>query len=340
MNGSEIDKIKRFLSEKRKIVIIPHKNPDGDAIGSSTALKYYLDNFNHNVDIISPNQFPEFLKWMDPNNIIKIFDEDEKYSQKIIDAELIFTLDFNNLVRISGMKEYVEKSNAKIIMIDHHEEPSNYADFIYSEPKMSSTCEMIYHFIEKMGDVDKIDKNISRSLYAGIMTDTGSFKFPSTTELTHLVISNLLKTGISHSDIHNHIYDNNKFERVQLLSFALSKIKIIENLNTCYISLSQKELNKFNYEKGDTEGIVNYGLSIKNIKFAVIFMENSNDNVIRISLRSRGDFDVNQFSKNIFGVGGHKNAAGAISKKSLDNTINYFLDSLKNYKESLKSNHI
>ena len=340
MNGSEIDKIKRLLSDKRKIVIIPHKNPDGDAIGSSTALKYYLDNFNHNVDIISPNQFPEFLKWMDPNNIIKIFDEDEKYSQKIIDAELIFTLDFNNLVRISGMKEYVKKSNAKIIMIDHHEEPSNYADFMYSEPKMSSTCEMIYHFIEKMGDVDKIDKNISRSLYAGIMTDTGSFKFPSTTELTHLVISNLLKTGISHSDIHNYIYDNNKFERVQLLSFALSKIKIIENLNTCYISLSQKELNKFNYEKGDTEGIVNYGLSIKNIKFAVIFMENSNDNVIRISLRSRGDFDVNQFSKNIFGGGGHKNAAGAISKKSLDNTINYFLDSLKNYKESLKSKHI
>ena len=340
MNGSEIDKIKRLLSDKRKIVIIPHKNPDGDAIGSSTALKYYLDNFNHNVDIISPNKFPEFLKWMDPNNIIKIFDEDEKYSQKIIDAELIFTLDFNNLVRISGMKEYVEKSNAKIIMIDHHEEPSNYADFMYSEPKMSSTCEMIYHFIEKMGDVDKIDKNISRSLYAGIMTDTGSFKFPSTTELTHLVISNLLKTGISHSDIHNHIYDNNKFERVQLLSFALSKIKIIENLNTCYISLSQKELNKFNYEKGDTEGIVNYGLSIKNIKFAVIFMENSNDNVIRISLRSRGDFDVNQFSKNIFGGGGHKNAAGAISKKSLDNTINYFLNSLKNYKESLKSKHL
>ena len=340
MNDIEIGKVKKLLSVKRKIIIIPHKNPDGDAIGSSTALKYYLDNFNHNVDIISPNQFPEFLKWMDPNNIIKIFNENEKYSQKIIDAELIFTLDFNNLVRISGMKEYVEKSNAKIIMIDHHEEPSNYADFMYSEPKMSSTCEMIYHFIEKMGDVDKIDKNISRSLYAGIMTDTGSFKFPSTTELTHLVISNLLKTGISHSDIHNHIYDNNKFERVQLLSFALSKIKIIENLNTCYISLSQKELNKFNYEKGDTEGIVNYGLSIKNIKFAVIFMENSNDNVIRISLRSRGDFDVNQFSKNIFGGGGHKNAAGAISKKSLDNTINYFLDSLKNYKESLKSKHI
>ena len=145
---------------------------------------------------------------MDPYNTIKIFDENEKNAQKIIDAELIFTLDFNNLVRIASMKEHVEKSNAHVIMIDHHEEPSDYADFMYSEPNMSSTCEMIYHFIDKMGDSNKIDKNISRSLYAGIMTDTGSFKFPSTTELTHQVISNLLKTGISHSEIHNHIYDN------------------------------------------------------------------------------------------------------------------------------------
>ena len=335
MNGSEIDKIKRFLSEKRKIVIILHKNPDGDAIGASTGLKYYLDNFNHNVEIISPNQFPDFLKWMDPNNVIKIFDEDEKCAQKIIDAELIFTLDFNNLVRISAMKDHVKKSNAKLVMIDHHENPADYADFMYSEPNMSSTCEMIYHFIEKMGDIDKIDKNISRSLYAGIMTDTGSFKFPSTTELTHQVISNLLKTGISHSDIHNHIYDNNKFERVQLLSYSLSKIKVVENLNTCFISLSRKELDKYKYEKGDTEGIVNYGLSIKNIKFAVIFMEDFNENIIKISLRSRGDFDVNEFSKNIFGGGGHKNAAGAISKRSLEDTIHYFLESLKSYEKLL-----
>ena len=336
MNVIEIDKIKSLLSKKKEIVIIPHKNPDGDAIGACTALKYYLDNFNHNVEIISPNKFPDFLSWLDPNNVINIFSEDESCIKKIIKADMIFTLDFNNLVRISSMKEYVEKSNAIIIMIDHHENPSDYADFMYSVPEMSSTCEMIYHFIEKLGDKDKIDKNISRSLYAGIMTDTGSFKFPSTTHVTHDVVSNLLKTGISHSDIHNQIYDNNKFERVQLLSFALSKIKIIKNLNTCYISLSQKNLDKFDYEKGDTEGIVNYGLSIKNIKFAVIFMENSKENVIRISLRSRGKFDVNKFSKNIFGGGGHKNAAGAVSKKTLNETIDYFIESLKNYKELLK----
>ena len=336
MKVSEIDKIKSLLSNKKDIVIIPHKNPDGDAIGASTGLKNYFDNFNHNVKIISPNRFPDFLSWMDPDNQIRIFSEDESCIQKIINADIIFTLDFNNLVRISSMKEQVEKSNAIIIMIDHHENPSNYADFIYSVPEMSSTCEMIYHFIDKLGDKDKIDKKIAKSLYAGIMTDTGSFKFPSTTHVTHKVVSNLLKTGISHFEIHNQIYDNNKPERIQLLSFALSQIKIIEDLNTCYISLSQKNLDKFNYEKGDTEGIVNYGLSIKNIKFAVIFMENSNEKVIRISLRSRGNFNVNEFSKNIFGGGGHKNAAGAISKKTLSKTIDYFLKSLNNYKEQLK----
>ncbi len=336
MKVSEIDKIKSLLSNKKDIVIIPHKNPDGDAIGASTGLKNYFDNFNHNVKIISPNKFPDFLSWMDPDNQIRIFSEDESCIQKIINADIIFTLDFNNLVRISSMKEQVEKSNAIIIMIDHHENPSNYADFMYSVPEMSSTCEMIYHFIDKLGDKDKIDKKIAKSLYAGIMTDTGSFKFPSTTHVTHKVVSNLLKTGISHFEIHNQIYDNNKPERIQLLSFALSQIKIIEDLNTCYISLSQKNLDKFNYEKGDTEGIVNYGLSIKNIKFAVIFMENSNEKVIRISLRSRGNFNVNEFSKNIFGGGGHKNAAGAISKKTLSKTIDYFLKSLNNYKEQLK----
>ncbi len=335
MNINEIDKIKKLLSTKRKIVIIPHKNPDGDAIGASTGLEYYLEYYNHDIEIISPNKFPDFLKWMDPQNNIKIFDEDEECKQKIIDADIIFTLDFNNLVRISALKNYVSNSTAKVIMIDHHEDPSDYADFMYSDPNMSSTCEMIYHFIDLLGDLEKIDKNISRSLYAGIMTDTGSFKFPATTEVTHQVVSKLLKTGISHSEIHNNIYDNNKFERIQLLSFALSKIKIIENFNTCYISLSQKELDKYNYEKGDTEGIVNYGLSIKNIKFAVIFMENTIDNVIRISLRSKGNFDVNKFSKNIFGGGGHKNAAGAISKRSLEDTIEYFLGSLKNYDKLL-----
>ena len=337
MNNEQINKIKLLLSSKRDIVIIPHKNHDGDAIGSSTGLKYYFDKLGHNTSIVSPNKYPHFLQWMDPENKILTYSNENNINNIIQNADIIFTLDFNNLVRISQMKEIVKKSNAIKIMIDHHENPSDFAEFMYSDPEMSSTCEMIYHFINMLGDKKLIDKNISKSLYAGIMTDTGSFKFPSTTYVTHEVVSHLLKTGISHFEIHNKIYDNNKPERLKLLSHALGKITIIDGFNSCYISLSQEELDKFNYEKGDTEGIVNYGLSIKNIKFAIIFMENTKDNVIRISLRSRGNFDVNEFSKNIFGGGGHKNAAGAISKNSLKQTIEYFLKSINNYKELLNS---
>ena len=337
MNNEQINKIKLLLSSKRDIVIIPHKNPDGDAIGSSTGLKYYFDKLGHKTSIVSPNKYPHFLQWMDPENKILTYSNENNINNVILNADIIFTLDFNNLVRISQMKEIVKKSNAIKIMIDHHENPSDYAQFMYSDPKMSSTCEMIYHFIDMLGDKKLIDKNISKSLYAGIMTDTGSFKFPSTTYITHEVVSSLLKTGISHFEIHNRIYDNNKPERLKLLSHALGKISIIDGFNSCYISLSQEELDKFNYEKGDTEGIVNYGLSIRNIRFAIIFMENTKDNVIRISLRSRGNFDVNEFSKKIFGGGGHKNAAGAISKNSLKKTIEYFLKSINNYKELLNS---
>ena len=337
MNNEQINKIKLLLSSKRDIVIIPHKNPDGDAIGSSTGLKYYFDKLGHKTSIVSPNKYPHFLQWMDPENKILTYSNENNIKNIIQNADIIFTLDFNNLIRISQMKEIVKKSNAIKIMIDHHENPSDFAEFMYSDPEMSSTCEMIYHFINMLGDKKLIDKNISKSLYAGIMTDTGSFKFPSTTYVTHDVVSHLLKTGISHFEIHNKIYDNNKPERLKLLSHALGKITIIDGFNSCYISLSQEELDKFNYEKGDTEGIVNYGLSIKNIRFAIIFMENTKDNVIRISLRSRGNFDVNELSKNIFGGGGHKNAAGAISKNSLKKTIEYFLKSINNYKELLNS---
>ena len=238
MNNEEIKKIKKLFSEKKEIVIIPHKNPDGDAIGSSTALKFFLEKYHHNISIISPNDFPKFLKWMDYKNEIEVFSENNKCIEKLLNADVIFTLDFNTLTRISKIKPYIEKSKAKIIMIDHHENPENYADFMYSNPKMSSTAEMVYHFIKGLGGLSKIDKNIANSLYAGILTDTGSFKFPSTTHVTHEVVSNLLKTGISNSEIYDKIYDNNKPEKIQLLSFALRKIKIIKDFNTCYISLS------------------------------------------------------------------------------------------------------
>ena len=272
---------------------------------------------------------------MDPMKKIKIFEDENELKHKILNCDIIFNLDFNNLSRISSMKDCVEASQAIKIMIDHHENPKNYCDFIYSDPNMSSTCEMVYHFISMLGDVNLIDYSISASLYAGIMTDTGSFRFPATTHETHNVVSKLLKNGISHSEIHNHIYDNNRLSKIKLLSHCLQKIEILKNFKTCYLFLTKDELERFDYEKGDTEGIVNYGLSIENIKFAVIFKENINDNSVRISLRSKGDFDVNKFAKDIFNGGGHKNAAGAISKLNMEQTINLFKKSLLKYKNQL-----
>ena len=335
MHSNQIKKIKGLLSNEKTIVIIPHKNPDGDAIGSCTALDSYLKKLGHISLIVSPNHFPKFLNWMDPMKKIKIFEDENELKHKILNCDIIFNLDFNNLSRISSMKDCVETSQAIKIMIDHHENPKNYCDFVFSDPKMSSACEMVYHFISMLGDENLIDYSISESLYAGIMTDTGSFRFPATTHETHNVVSKLLKNGISHSEIHNHIYDNNRLSKIKLLSHCLQKIEILKNFKTCYLFLTKDELERFDYEKGDTEGIVNYGLSIENIKFAVIFKENINDNSVRISLRSKGDFDVNKFAKDIFNGGGHKNAAGAISKLNMEQTINLFKKSLLKYKNQL-----
>ena len=335
MDDNQIKKIKGLLSKEKTIVIIPHKNPDGDAIGSSTALDSYLKKLGHKSLIVCPNHFPKFLNWMDPKKKIKIFEDENELKHKILNCDIIFNLDFNNLSRISSMKDCVEASQAIKIMIDHHENPKNYCDFMYSDPKMSSTCEMVYRFISMLGDESLIDYSISESLYAGIMTDTGSFRFPATTHETHNVVSKLLKNGISHSEIHNHIYDNNRLSKIKLLSHCLQKIEILKNFKTCFLFLTRDELEMFDYEKGDTEGIVNYGLSIENIKFAVIFKENINDNSVRISLRSKGNFDVNKFAKDIFNGGGHKNAAGAISKLNMKQTINLFKNSLVKYKNQL-----
>ena len=335
MTQKDITEIKELLSESKNIVITHHKNADGDAIGSSMALNSYLNLCGHKSVVISPNKFPDFLKWLDTKNEIIIFKNSTNEINLINNADLIFTLDFNNLERCGDMKDLVSNSKAKKILIDHHENPVKYADYMYSDTKISSTCEMIYHFIEKMGDNNKINTSIAEAIYTGIMTDTGSFKFSSTSSTTHKVISDLLDKGANKTKIHNEIYDNNRIEKIKLLSFALGKIEVISEYSTAIISLSQNDLNKFNFKKGDTEGIVNYGLSIENIKFAAIFIENKKEDIIKISFRSKGNFDVNVFSRDNFNGGGHKNASGAVSKVSMSSTIINFKNALKNYKTQL-----
>ncbi|WP_040253313.1 DHH family phosphoesterase [Psychroserpens mesophilus] len=336
MNKDDINSIKTLLSSPKAIVIIPHKNPDGDAIGSSLGLYHYLKQFNHNVIIIAPNDYPDFLKWMPAEaSILKYDNQKENCDAVITNADLIFTLDFNALSRIGDMEAIVSHSEAVKIMIDHHQQPDDYATYMYSDVSMSSTCEMVFNFIEMLDDLDKINSDIATCLYTGIMTDTGSFRFPSTTSKTHNIIGQLIKKGANNADIHNQIYDTNSYARLQLLGRALSNLKVIPEYRTAYITLSQEELNAFDFKKGDTEGFVNYGLSLKGIIFAAIFIESHQDEIIKISLRSKGDFSVNEVSRTHFQGGGHTNAAGGKSELSLSKTIDKFISILPQYKKDL-----
>ncbi len=322
MKKEDILAIQELLATPKKIAIIPHRSPDGDAMGSTLALYHFLLKLNHYPIVIAPNDFPEFLSWLPGSEQVLVFENEKEKTTKILqESELIFTLDFNALHRTGEMELVLNKLQAPFIMIDHHEKPGDYARFTYSDTAFGSTCEMIYNFIVELNHKNLIDKTIATCIYTGILTDSGSFRFPKTTGTTHRIIAELIDLGVENSKIPNLLFDNNSYHSLQLLGRALQNMKVIPELKTAYITLSQKELDEFNYQKGDTEGIVNYGLSIKGIVFAAIFIENNEENIIKISFRSQGSFDVNQFARDYFGGGGHINASGGKSNLSLKDTV-------------------
>ncbi|WP_459212874.1 DHH family phosphoesterase [Aquimarina rhabdastrellae] len=336
MSTSEIREIKELLKTPKKIVIVPHRNPDGDAIGSTTALHQYLTGLGHESVIIAPNDYPNFLKWIPTeSSIIKYENEVEKAKEIIAAADIIFTLDFNHFSRTGMMEEALKEAKGMYIMIDHHQAPDDYAAYTYSDTSMSSTCQMVYHFIEKLDDLACITPEMATSIYVGIMTDTGSFRFRSTTSTTHRVIADLIDRGADNTQIHQNIYDTNTYSRLQLQGVALKNLKVLPEYRTAYITLSQEELDSHDFKKGDTEGFVNFGLSLEGIIFAAIFIENKGEGIIKISLRSKGDFSVNEFSRAHFSGGGHNNAAGGKSELSIEETVDKFISILPTYKTQL-----
>jgi phosphoesterase RecJ-like protein len=325
MNKKDILAIQELLASPKKIAIIPHRSPDGDAMGSTLGLYHFLLKLNHQPIVIAPNEFPEFLAWLPSSETVLVYENDRVNCTQILnDAELVFTLDFNALHRTGEMEQVLSKLSAPMIMIDHHQLPDSYATFTYSDTSFGSTCEMIYNFIGYLNQKGLIDKTIATCLYTGILTDSGGFRFPKTTGTTHRIVAEFIDLGVENTEIPNLLFDNNSYDRLQLLGRALQNMKVLFDKKTSYISLSQKELDEFNYVKGDTEGIVNYGLTIKGIVFAAIFIEHRDENIIKISFRSQGAFDVNQFARDHFSGGGHINAAGGKSYDSLANTIKKF----------------
>ncbi|WP_196894192.1 DHH family phosphoesterase [Aureivirga marina] len=341
MTNTDLEDLKKILSTPKNIVIVPHKNPDGDAMGASLAMKLFLDKKNHRTTIVTPNDYPEFLKWLPNSHKSYKFDLQNRQSKRAINnADLIFLLDFNALHRVGDdMEKTLEKFEGDFVMIDHHQQPDDLTRFIYSDTEMCSTCQMVYHFIEMMGDKNLLDKDIATCIYTGIMTDTGSFRFRSTTSTTHRVVADLIDLGADNARIHNNVYDTNSYNRLQLLGVALNNLKVVPEFKTAYITLSQKELDKQSFQKGDTEGFVNYALSLKGVIFAVIFIEDIEQGIIKMSLRSKGTFSVNEFARAHFSGGGHTNAAGGRSTISLQETVDKFLNLLPNYKEEISESY-
>jgi phosphoesterase RecJ-like protein len=333
MNIQDIQAIQLLLSTPKKIAIIPHRGPDGDAMGSTLALYHFLLKNNHYPTVISPNDFPDFLAWMPGSETVKIYEKDKENCTKILqEAEVVFTLDFNALHRVGEMEQALEKLTSTFIMIDHHQKPDDYATYTYSDVAFGSTCEMIYNFISMLDKKQDLDKTIATCIYTGILTDSGSFRFPKTTGTTHRIVADLIDLGVENTLIPALLFDNSSYSRLQLLGRALQNLKVIMDHKTSYTTLTQEELNTFDYIKGDTEGIVNYGLSIKGIVFTAIFIENKEEGIIKISFRSQGDFDVNQFARDHFHGGGHSNAAGGKSEVSMEETISKFESLVQNLK--------
>ncbi|NQX82354.1 MAG: DHH family phosphoesterase [Flavobacteriaceae bacterium] len=337
MTSELIEKTKELLATKKNIVIVSHRNPDGDAMGSSLAMYHYLIKKGHNVTVILPNEAPNFLKWMPKSEDIINFEKNTDLAYSILNkSDFVFTLDFNALHRVGDyMKIALNNYKKPFYMIDHHIDPSGYAKMMYSDSSMSSTCEMVYNFIVNIGDKALLDKDTATCIYTGIVTDTGSFRFASTTKNTHNIASELIELGIENSNIHSDTFDSNSLSRLALLGKALNSICVLEEYNTAYIYLTKEDLTQCNHQKGDTDGIVNYALSVKGVRFAVIFIEDLELDIIKLSLRSKGCFSVNEFANKYFNGGGHKNASGGKSVKNMEDTIVEFKNILKNYKKEL-----
>lgn len=336
MNSDLVGPLRQHLKTAREIVLVPHKNPDGDAIGSCLGLQRFLAQNNHVAHLISPNDFPEFLKWMPGARSVLNFEKNRDTAARLIEgADLIFTLDFNDLSRSGAMQPLLEAATCPFVMIDHHQSPGDYAEITYSEPHMSSTSEMVYHLMDALGAGGQVDAEIATCLYTGILTDTGSFKYAGTTPETMRVAATLMERGAPHTEIHRHIYDTNRAERLQLLGCALQNLVILKPYRTAYITLSQEELDRHDFQKGDTEGFVNYALSLNDVVLAAIFIENRDEGIVKISLRSQGDFSVNEMARAHFNGGGHINAAGGRSDESLQDTTARFEALLPAYEKQL-----
>jgi len=331
-----IKELQRLLQMPKDIVLTSHRNPDGDAIGSSLALYHFLKRQGHSVTMIVPSDFPENLSWMVGIQEMLVYDDDPEEVKDLFEKkDMVFCLDFNAIDRIDKLGQlFIEKDDIVKVMIDHHLFPESFPDFILSDTTASSTCELVFRFIDMLGQRGQIDEIIGECLMTGILTDTGSFKF-STSPTLFKIVAHLLEVGVDDYKLQDLIFNSMKEKHLRLLGHCLNKrMEILEEYHTGIIVLTKSDYKQFEIKRGDTEGIVNFLLKIKNVKVAAFIMEQPT--IVKISLRSKGDFSVQEIAQKHFRGGGHKNASGGASFIGLRPTVRKFKEILPEYKEKLE----
>jgi phosphoesterase RecJ-like protein len=333
-----------FSSELRALITFPHnvaifshRNPDGDAIGSALAMRFYLEQYGHKVHVIFPSDYPEEFETLNGAGEILIWDiSSEECKQVLAKKDFFVLLDFNAWNRIDRVGEFAKQVPAKTLMIDHHLYPENIADFVYSEPEASSTCELVYKFIIGMGDSIKLNPTVGECIFTGLITDTGSFRHATNPDV-YRIAADLVERGVSDTRVQDRIFNSQKEKNLRLLGHCLSnRMEIIPEYKTGIIWLTKRDYEDFNIQRGDTEGIVNYLLTLRDVRMAV-FVHNQ-PTVVKLSIRSKGDLDVQEICRKHFNGGGHKNASGAYSHESLKTTIQKLKDLLPLYKEAILKN--
>ena len=336
---AKIDHFTKWFERADKIVIVSHVSPDGDAIGSSLGLAQFLDSQDKTVNVIVPNAFPDFLKWMPGSKDILLYDRYKEFADKLInEADIICCLDFNSLKRIEEMADSVATSPARKILIDHHLYPEDFCRIGISHPEISSTSELVFRLICRMGYFSDISREGAECIYTGMMTDTGGFTYNSNNREIYFIISELLSKGIDKDDIYRKVYNTYSESRLRLMGYVLSNMKVYREYNSALISLTKEEQGKFDYIKGDSEGFVNIPLSIKNVRFSCFLREDTERRIIKISLRSVGTFPCNKLAAEFFNGGGHLNASGGEFTGTMAEAKQVFEEALKKYKTLLTEN--
>lgn len=336
-DNADLERLRSFLVEPRRLAVITHHRPDGDAMGSSLGLGLFLEHAGHRVEVITPSDYPDFLSWLPGQHLVINYDRDPvAAAESLTHADAIFCLDFNTPYRVEKLANILSESKAMKILVDHHLDPADFCDICFSFPQSCATSEIVYHLMVGLASEEQVSATIGSCLYTGIMTDTGSFRFSSMTADTHRIIANLIERGVSNHEVHENVYDNFSIDRTRFLGYCINeKLHVLPEFRAAYIAITDEELERFNHTPGDTEGIVNFALGIKGIRLAAFFCER--DGIVKISFRSKGDFSVKEMASMHFSGGGHANASGGKSTAGIKQAVDKFVALLPTYSERLNS---